>query len=41
MGVGVQREACRVVAQHRGHRDAADLRLDVVLEEALRGFECG
>ena len=22
-------------------RDAADLRLDVVLEEALRGFECG
>ncbi len=41
MGVGVQRKACGVVTEHRGHRDAADLRLDVVLEEALRGFECG
>ena len=41
VGVGVQREARGVVTQHRGHRDAANLRLDVVLEEALRGFECG
>ena len=41
VGVGVQRETRRVVTEHRGHRDAANLRLDVVLEEALRGFECG
>ena len=39
--IGVQREARGVMTEHGGHRDAANLRLDVVLEEALRGFECG